>query len=77
MNHREIVVQLSPIEIKARHGDTRPEQLKKLAQLLKILGIDVEVTSESSIKHLNPDSSDDELFFLINEVVQRRFPVQT
>lgn len=75
MKHREVVRHLAAVDIRAHHEETRPAQLEILAAVLKALRIDIEVSSASSIRHLNPDPSDDELFFVVNEIVQRRFPV--
>lgn len=77
MNHHEIVEQLSSINIRSHHVENRSDQLKILVSILAELGIEVEMTSESSLKHVNPHPGDDDLFFAMNEIVRRRFPVFT
>lgn len=69
-----MVEQLASIEIRPIREESGRGQLEILAAVLKLLGITVELSSDFGLDHVDPDPSDDELFFTINEIVLRRYP---
>lgn len=74
LSDRDVVEQLASIEIRPLREESRRAQLEVLASVLELLGVPVQLSSDFGLDHVNPDPSDDELFFAINEIVLRRFP---
>lgn len=72
-SHRDIVELLEPVEIRPINDDGSQGHLKSVAAILGVLGINVAMVSETAMDHIDADPADDELVFLVNEIVRRRF----